>query len=335
MARATHFVFDKTGTLTQGKLTLFKMHLLRDDPAFTEPAVRQITTNITATSNHPVSRALFTSLSPRSSFNTANLYDEVNEIPGQGIEVRHQGLHFRLGNADFISELIGTPVEIPAEFSGKTVSVLADSDGCIAIFALEDSLRSEAKDLIKFLQQQGKTVLLLSGDRSDVAQNVAIDLGINTALGNLSPEAKYNIVKRLQQEGAIVAMVGDGMNDGPVLSLANISIAMGQGAPISQARSDMVLISNDLRDLSYAVKITSKSLSLIRQNLGWAVLYNAIAIPAAVLGILAPWHAAIGMALSSMIVVLNSLRIFSVANQYKLELNGSAANLNNRLVTSS
>jgi len=176
-------------------------------------------------------------------------------------------------------------------------------------------------------------VLLLSGDRSDVVSSAAAELGINTALGNLSPEAKYDAVKQLQQQGAIVAMVGDGMNDGPVLSLADVSIAMGQGAPISQARSDMVLISNDLRELSYAVKITSKSLSLIRQNLAWAVLYNVIAIPAAMAGVLAPWHAAIGMSLSSMVVVINSLRIYSATGEQKLDEASAPAISSNQFIT--
>jgi Cu2+-exporting ATPase len=323
LARVTHFVFDKTGTLTQGRLKLLAMRILREDAALNESAVRQIAANITATSNHPVSRALFSALSTHSRANTDYLHDEINELPGRGIEVKNQTSHYRLGNIDFINEFTSSPVELPDEYSDKTVAYLADPDGCIAIFALQDSLRDDAKVLVKFLQQNNIQVLLLSGDRHEVVQDVAAKLGIAKALGDLSPEAKYNAVKQLQLNGANVAMVGDGMNDGPVLSIANISIAMGQGAPIAQARSDMVLISNDLRDLIYAVKITAKSLTLIRQNLVWAVIYNAIAIPAAVMGILAPWHAAIGMSLSSIIVVINSLRIFSIVNKYKLELNNT------------
>ena len=321
LASATHFVFDKTGTLTQGKLKLIKIMILRKDPAFDELTVRQIGLGITACSMHPVAQALHASLSPPFLSGMTNQYGDANEIPGKGIEVQHQGLIYRLGNMDFVGELHGTLMEIPAEFIGKTISALGDTQGYIALFALEDSLRSDAKYLVDFLQQQGKSVLILSGDRSDVVSNTAAELGIKTASGNLSPEAKYNAVKLLQQQGGIVAMVGDGMNDGPVLSLADISIAMGQGAPISQARSDMVLISNDLRDLEYAVKITTKSLALIRQNIGWAVLYNAIAIPAAVAGVLAPWHAAVGMSLSSMIVVLNSLRIHLSKNEHRLAIN--------------
>jgi Cu2+-exporting ATPase len=321
LARATHFVFDKTGTLTQGRLKLVQMLVIREELALSEQSVRLLAADITAGSNHPVARALFTAFSARSPLNGAGQiithYDDVNEIPGQGIEVRHQALHYRLGSVDFVRELHGADLDIPAHLAGKTLSVLGDSQGYIALFALEDTLRNDAKYLVDFLQQQGKSVLLLSGDRSDVVSRAAAELGISTALGNLSPEAKHDAVKLLQQQGAIVAMVGDGMNDGPVLSLADVSIAMGQGAPISQARSDMVLISNDLRDLSYAVTTTSKSLSLIRQNLGWAVLYNVIAIPAAMAGILAPWHAAVGMSLSSIIVVVNSLRIYSVHNETK------------------
>jgi Cu2+-exporting ATPase len=337
LARATHFVFDKTGTLTQGRLKLVNMRVIRNDPTFDARAVRQITTDMTASSNHPVARALFTALSAQSQISVAdkmlNPYIDVNEIPGRGIEVIHQGAHYRLGSIAFVKELHGECLDIPSDHCGKTLTVLGDTEGYIALFALEDSLRNDAKYLIDFLRKQGKTVLLLSGDRSDVVSSVAAELGISTALGNLSPEAKYDAVKHLQKQGAIVAMVGDGMNDGPVLSLADVSIAMGQGAPISQARSDMVLISNDLRELSYAVKLTSKSLSLIRQNLAWAVLYNVIAIPAAMAGILAPWHAAIGMSLSSMIVVINSLRIYSATGQQKPEETSAPASLSNQLIT--
>lgn len=337
LARATHFVFDKTGTLTQGRLKLVDMLAIRNDSTFDARAIHQITTDMTAGSSHPVARALFTALSARSQLNLNNQpithYGEVNEIPGRGIEVRHQGIHYRLGSVDFIKELNGVCLDIPSGYSGKTLSVLGDAEGYIALFALEDTLRNDAKYLIDFLKQRGKTVLLLSGDRSDVVSSAAAELGISTALGNLSPEAKYDAVKQLQQQGAIVAMVGDGMNDGPVLSLADVSIAMGQGAPISQARSDMVLISNDLRQLSYAVKITSKSLALIRQNLAWAVLYNVIAIPAAMAGILAPWHAAIGMSLSSMIVVINSLRIYSATGEQKLDEASAPVITSNQLIT--
>ena len=170
-------------------------------------------------------------------------------------------------------------------------------------------MRDDAKALMDFLRGQGKEIILLSGDRQDVVDRVAHDLGLATALGELSPAQKHDAVKEMQAQGAVVAMVGDGMNDGPVLSLADVSVAMGQGAPISQARSDIVLISNHLQDLSHAVRTTCKSMLLIRQNLAWALLYNLVAIPAAAFGVLAPWHAAVGMALSSLLVVLNSLRI--------------------------
>jgi len=317
LAQATHFVFDKTGTLTQGRLKLHQILYLRDSQILDESTICKITANITATSNHPVARALFSSLSVKPSSNESSHFEDTNEIPGKGIEVCHQGIQYRLGSMSFVKELHGASFEIPSALSGMTISALGDAKGFIAIFALEDSLREDANYLIDYLKKQGKSILLLSGDRSDVVNNAANKLGIETALGNLTPSAKYDVVKQLQQQGAIVAMVGDGMNDGPVLSLADISIAMGQGAPISQARSDMVLISNNLRDLSYAIEITLKSLSLIRQNLGWAVMYNVIAIPAAAMGVLAPWHAAIGMSLSSIIVVANSLRIYSITNQRK------------------
>jgi Cu2+-exporting ATPase len=120
------------------------------------------------------------------------------------------------------------------------------------------------------------------------------------------------MVKRMQSEGAVVVMVGDGMNDGPALSLADVSVAMGNGAPISQSRSDLLLMSNRLVDLAYAVNLTAMALKLIRQNLSWAIIYNLVAIPAAVAGLLEPWHAALGMSVSSLMVVVNALRLLSL-----------------------
>jgi Cu2+-exporting ATPase len=320
LARTTHFVFDKTGTLTQGKLKLLNTLIVSHKAHFDEHVILQLTIDITARSIHPVAQALYTALSnqqTKSPLVNQTYFEEINEIPGLGIEAHHQNTLYRLGNLDFVRELHGNKLELPPNWANKSISALGDQNGYIAVFALEDTLRNDAKQLIELLQKRGQEVILLSGDRTDVVNQAATELGINKALSNLSPEAKYNEVKALQKQGAIVAMIGDGMNDGPVLSLANVSIAMGQGAPISQARSDMVLISNDLRDLAYAITITSKSLTLIRQNLGWAVIYNAIAIPAAMFGILAPWHAAIGMSLSSIIVVVNSLRLYKISNQHR------------------
>jgi P-type Cu2+ transporter len=313
LARATHFVFDKTGTLTQGRLKLAGTHILRQGPVFGAQGIAEFVVQMASGSLHPVARALVAELSGNGKASAAvqPLAGGIQEIAGQGLELCVEGNCYRLGNVEFVAQLHGLPLIIPADLSGKTLSALGDAQGWIALYGLEDALRDDAKNLVKFLQEHGKRVLLLSGDRPEVVAGVAAELQIETATGGLSPVQKHDAVKQLQQQGAIVAVVGDGMNDGPVLSLANVSIAMGQGAPISQARSDLVLISSRLRDLQYAVRLTSASLSLIRQNLRWAVLYNMIAIPAAVSGMLAPWHAAIGMSMSSLIVVLNSLRIFS------------------------
>lgn len=318
LARTTHFVFDKTGTLTQGQLRLVGTQFLRSDPVLDEIGIRDLAAELAGGSMHPVSKAL--ALSCTASQQMPRKFEDVMEVAGQGVEAMCQGLCYRLGNVRFVQDLHGQSLTIPPDYAGKTLAALGDANGWIALFSLEDSLRDDAKALMDFLRKQGKEIILLSGDRQDVVARAAHELGIAAAYGDLSPEQKHDAVKKLQQQGAIVAMVGDGMNDGPVLSLADVSVAMGQGAPISQARSDIVLISNHLLDLSHAVRTTSKSLALIHQNLGWALLYNLIAVPAAAFGILAPWHAAVGMALSSLVVVLNSLRI-AASSGYEGEKN--------------
>lgn len=310
LARATHFVFDKTGTLTEGSLQLVGMRIMRAE--LDRARLLNMAAGIAAASMHPVARALARATATSGEFAAVPDLTAIREVAGQGIEAQLDGRCYRLGNTAFVQDLHGQALTVPEDLQGKTLSALGDDSGWIALFALQDEIRADAGACIAYLREQGKQVWLLSGDKEDVVAKVAGALGITFAYGGLLPEQKHDMVAQLQQQGATVVMVGDGMNDGPVLSLADVSIAMGQGAPISQARSDLVLMSNRLQDIRSAVEICGKSLKLIRQNLGWAMLYNVIAIPAAVSGMLEPWHAALGMSLSSVVVVVNSLRIFSV-----------------------
>lgn len=310
LARTTHVVFDKTGTLTQGKLQLLDTLLLRQDAVWQAASAQAAAASLAAGSLHPVSQAL-AGLARQGARHPE--FGSVKESAGQGLQAVADGRIYRLGSVDFVQQLHGQLLEIPPHYAGKTLAAFGDENGWIALFVMQDGLRHDARELIAFLLGQGKKVVLLSGDRADVVAQVGRELGIAEAFGALGPEQKYDAIKKMQQQGGVVAMVGDGMNDGPGLSLADVSIAMGQGAPISQARSDVILISSHLDDLRHAFLTAAKAMALIRQNLGWALLYNAIAIPAAMSGVLAPWHAAVGMSLSSLVVVLNSLRISSRA----------------------
>jgi len=312
MAEATHFVFDKTGTLTVGKLRVAQQLLQRD-----VPHAESIAFLLASGSGHPAARAIADALAAQNEHTSEMQVTNMHEVAGGGVEALIDNRSYRLGSIDFALGLALTSglknsqfFEIPTAMREATVSVLADEDGVLMVFALADTLRDDAIETVEKLQARHKKILLLSGDRDEVVQAVARACGIDDARANLSPADKFNIVQALQVEGAIVAMVGDGMNDGPALSLANVAIAMGQGAPISQTRSDVLLMSNRLSDLDFGFVVANKAFRLIRENLIWAIAYNLFAIPAAVVGWLEPWHAALGMSLSSLIVVLNALRLY-------------------------
>ena len=323
LAKATHFVFDKTGTLTYGKLTMSDAIFLPQRDAkqhFSEAEADAISISLSVNSNHPVSKAIVSALSakrPQLFSQNSVTWTDIKEVAGAGIEAMLNGEIYRLGRLDFVQNLHGYSCEIPLRFSGKTIAVLGNERGWIAMYAFEDSLREDALEAIKILQDRGMHTLLLSGDRNEVVAKIALDCGITNAKGELSPGDKHDFIKRLQAEGAIVVMVGDGINDGPALSLANVSVAMGQGAPVSQSRSDLLLMSNKITDLAYAVKLSKMALKLIKQNLAWAIAYNLVAIPAAVIGWLEPWHAALGMSLSSVIVVCNALRLLNINQEIR------------------
>ncbi|MBR7791873.1 cadmium-translocating P-type ATPase [Undibacterium sp. FT147W] len=305
MAEATHFVFDKTGTLTVGKLRVSDTMALRE-----HVQAEAIAFVMASGSTHPAAKAIADSLAAQHAQSSGMNPAMLQEIAGGGVEAQIDGRLYRLGNADFVSELTHTDFVAPAACANKTLSMLADKDGVILLFAMADVLRDDAVDAIQKLKAAGKKIVLLSGDRDDVVMAVAQQCGITEAHSGLSPRDKFNVVQMLQAEGAKVVMVGDGMNDGPVLAIADVAVAMGQGAPISQTRSDLLLMSNRLNDLTFGFVVGNKAFRLIRENLAWAVLYNLIAIPAAIIGWLEPWHAALGMSLSSLLVVLNALRLY-------------------------
>ncbi|MFZ6688573.1 heavy metal translocating P-type ATPase [Undibacterium sp. SXout11W] len=312
MAEATHFIFDKTGTLTVGKLRVAHQLMQRE-----MPLAENIAFLLASGSGHPAARAIADGLAAQNENTSAMEVTHMQEVAGGGIEALIGNRSYRLGSVGFALGLASKSAskntqefKIPSDMREATVSVLADQDGVIMVFALADTLRVDAIETVKKLQLRHKKILLLSGDRDEVVQAVARECGIDDARANLSPADKFNIVQTLQVEGATVVMVGDGMNDGPALSLANVAVAMGQGAPISQTRSDVLLMSNRLSDLDFGFVVANKAFHLIRENLFWAIAYNLFAIPAAVIGWLEPWHAALGMSLSSLIVVLNALRLY-------------------------
>ncbi|MBE9560707.1 MAG: HAD-IC family P-type ATPase, partial [Proteobacteria bacterium] len=186
---------------------------------------------------------------------------------------------------------------------------LASKEQCVATFILSDKIRNEARSLIDHLHSQHKQTHLMSGDRLESAEIISAQLGIKHCQANLKPEDKLDKVKTLQQSGSIVVMTGDGVNDAPVLAGADLSIAMGKGTQLAAAAADMILISNNIEHIYHGYLIAIKTLRIIKQNLSWALLYNIIAIPAAAMGYVEPWLAAIGMSVSSLVVVLNALRL--------------------------
>jgi Cu2+-exporting ATPase len=310
LERATHVVFDKTGTLTRGRPLLRETVAL--GPADGADCLR-IAAALEAGSAHPQAAALRDALA--ASGTAAPAAQAIENVVGQGIEGEVAGRRYRLGSAAFVAGLAGGAAP-PGAASGATVVWLGSGGGWLARFELADALRPEAPALVRELQAKGKTVLLLSGDDEEAVQAVAAQLGISDARGRQLPRDKLDAVRALQAGGAVVAMVGDGINDAAVLGGADVSFAMGQGAQLAQLHADCVLLdagaglgNRGLAPLAEALRTASACGRIIRQNLGWAMLYNLVAIPAAASGLLNPWLSAIGMTGSSALVVLNALRL--------------------------
>ena len=306
LARATHFVFDKTGTLTLGRLRLLHTRTLSDSGA--QDCLR-IAAALERHSEHPVARAL-TEARGAAEFPPTS---DILNTPGAGIQGKVTGKIYCLGTPDFVATQTGiaAPEAILQDLrqEGATLAVLASPEHWLAVFALGDELRPGARELIADLKRQGKSVWLLTGDHEQAARRIAHELGITELAWDLKPGDKLEKIRALQHQGAVVAMVGDGVNDAPVLAAAQVSIAMGNGAPIAATTADMILLSSQLDPLVQGLEVARRALHVIRQNLAWALGYNLIAVPAAVMGYVPPWLAAIGMSASSLLVVVNALRL--------------------------
>ena len=299
LAHATDLVFDKTGTLTHGRLSVRRVVPLGGR---SEAEVGAIAAALEAGSEHPIAKALRESALSTA---TASL---IHNTPGRGVEGHIDGHIYRLGSPRFAAASETPPAPPESDDSASWVA-LADESGLIAWFALADTPRADAPAALAALQKQGLRLHLLSGDAEAAVRRSAQQLGIADWHAGALPEDKLAYVTALQQQGRIVAMVGDGINDAPVLAGAQVSIAMGEGADVAQAAADMIMLGSRLGTLADGVALARKTQRIIRENLGWALAYNLVAIPAAALGHVTPWIAGIGMSASSLLVVLNALRL--------------------------
>lgn len=298
LARADTMVLDKTGTLTRPQAVLTDIEVVGD---CTPEQVLCWAAALEQGSPHPLGRAIVVAASGR----VLPTVQHHRLLTGQGVEGYVQGRLLRVGQAGFVA---ADAAVLPARTGYSTVA-LGDGERVLAWLHLQAPLRRGAVTLPAALGQLGLQVRLLSGDRQPAVEQMAGQLAIEHAQGDLSPDAKLQAVQQLQAAGARVAMVGDGINDGPVLSAADVSVALGDGSELAQVSADVILMTDDLQALPRAIRHARRTMRIMRQNLWWASIYNLVAIPVAALGWLTPWQSALGMSLSSLLVVANAVRL--------------------------
>ncbi len=297
LASATHVIFDKTGTLTEGNLSIQQMQPARELNTLNPYAIAAA---LEQASEHPIARAF------RPYFQTpaSNSRVQVNA----GVEGEVDGVLYRIGKPSYAAELYQGDTPAQPDLQRQWL-LLADTEGALAWFALDDQIRQDADFTVSALKRLGLQVGMLTGDDSSAAVRVAQELGIDTVKQGVSPDQKLAYITELQASGASVIMIGDGINDIPVLAGARTSIAMGSATDLAKTSADAVLISSELERIAVALLVARKTRMVIRENLAWALLYNLVALPLAAMGFIAPYMAAVGMSASSLIVVGNAMRL--------------------------
>ncbi len=322
----THVVFDKTGTLTVGKPEV--TDIIPFGKA-TKEGILQIAAILEKRSEHPLAEAIMNK-AKESHLKTVEPKD-FEAVPGKGVRAKYASKSIALGNRALMSDLKIPTDSIDSvvsnlEAQGKTVVYIAGSKSVVGVIAVADQLKPFAKEAVDELKRMGKHVLLITGDNERTARAIASQVGIEDVLASVLPGQKAQKIKELQAQGFKVAMVGDGVNDAPALTQANVGIAIGSGTDIAIEAGDIVLVKNDVRDVVTAISLSSYTMQKIKQNLFWAFAYNVVLIPVAA-GVFYPltgWMlnpilAGLAMAFSSVSVVSNSL----LMNLYKPKLQTS------------
>jgi Cu2+-exporting ATPase len=300
-------IFDKTGTLTEDHIEIKSIG--RKD-GLTENNVLALAAAIAQHSMHPVSRALVSANQQNIEGNQAAELIDIHEIVGAGISAKLKnesifndlvGRHLKLGSAKFCG------VIAPSELAQQVF--LADDNGWLATFCLHEAVKKNAALAIQQLKDANLNVELLSGDQSHTVINTANEIGITLYQAACSPQDKLLRLHALKQLHRKILMVGDGLNDGPILASAHVSIAMGKGVPLTLAHADYILLNGDISQIPQLIRHARKTMTIIKQNIAWAVVYNMVCIPLAFFGVLSAWLAGLGMAVSSIIVVVNALRL--------------------------
>ncbi len=310
-------VLDKTGTLTEGRPVVASMKWIAD----VEPLWRNVLYSIEYKSGHPLAEAIVAELQ-----NDCTFLEEVEitHVSGQGVEGLYCGKKYYVGNEAFIlSKNVPVSTHLRSLIAdemdaARTVSLFADEEKALCLITITDRLKPTSKEAVEQLHRMGIEVIIYTGDNEKAVAEVARQLNISSYKGNVQPEEKAELVKQLQQQGKVVAMVGDGINDSAALAQADVSIAMGRGSDIAMDVAKMTIISSDLTKIPKAIHLSKQTVEVIKQNLFWAFIYNIIGIPIAA-GVLYPFTgfmlnpmiAGAAMALSSVSVVSNSLRLKS------------------------
>jgi len=295
LAQVDTVAFDKTGTLTTGEIAITKVAVYGELDA---EQCRAIAAALEVAVVHPIAKA-FSSVN--ASVVTAS---ELRVVAGAGVEGLIGGTRYRLGSPTFVCEFMTQP---SLQDDASTIW-LGNHQTVLACFEVDDTLRPEAISSVHQLRQLACRTVLISGDAMTAVNKIAMDCGFVEFFARQSPADKVRVLHQYQSKST-VAMVGDGINDAPVLGAASVSIAMGVGASLAQASADAVLMNNSLHVVPQAILLARRAQRIMRQNLYWAAIYNLSAVPLAAMGYISPWLAAAGMSLSSILVVLNAARV--------------------------
>jgi P-type Cu+ transporter len=305
--RINTIVLDKTGTITKGAPVLTDVFTEQDEAEFLA-----LVGSAEKQSEHPLAQAIVEGIKEKNI--ALKDVSEFEAVPGYGIKASVDGIEVLIGTRNLMKKY---DVEIERALSGmdtlekqgKTAMLVAINGAYAGMIAVADTIKETSPEAVKRLRELGLEVIMITGDNQQTAQAIAKQAGIEHVIAEVLPEGKAEEVKKLQQQGKKVAMVGDGINDAPALAIADIGMAIGTGTDVAMEAADITLIRGDLNSIADAIFMSKKTIRNIRQNLFWAFAYNTLGIPIAALGFLAPWLAGAAMAFSSVSVVLNALRL--------------------------